>query len=181
MTHRAPNSHTSPVPWKELRDWLIHKRGAVFVRQGGTHIRMRLPNGQSCNIVATQENVSNVVMRAVVDALNWTQVDGRSVPIPPTDRRFMRYPDLREALGYPVQQRNKGKAERQQTTRHGKGDVRRLLEQVRYKLNSLEQEIERDRDPSVYKRLCGALLGADDELTGYFHEDAVIRQHVQVS
>lgn len=173
---KARYSHASPVSWKELRDWLYDERDADFVRQSGsTHVRLRLPNGQAFNIVSEQQHVSFVVMRDVLKALNY-QID-------PSDPLYMRMPDLLKELGYAIVQKNKGRVTPtvKKPKRHGKGDVRRLLEQVRFKVNSLEQEIERDRDASVYDRLCGALLGADAELTGYFHEDAVIRQHVQVS
>lgn len=158
-------THASPISTSELLNWL-HRRGATIVRQNGTtHINIELGNGKKVGVVATQKHVSNVVLRDIASAMN------------------MSFPDLRKAMGKPIQVRRKGKfkPEPKRTMRHTKNDVRRLLDRIHDEADILAMEIETDRDGSVYERLCQALSGAVTSMRGFHYEEDLIRGHTQVS
>jgi len=160
----ASSAHSTPVPARVLFDYLT-KRGAIVVRQTGSHVRVKFPNGQQAGVVASQgKSVSTTILRDIATKLG------------------MSYPGLREALGYPVQVKGKPRAALRAVPARqtSKGDVRRAAVKLRTELGDIERDATtRDRDPSVYKRAATAIEAARKELAAYRVTDVLIRTHTR--
>lgn len=155
-------AHTTPVSARELLSYL-RGRGATIVNVSGSHVRLRLSPGSHVTVVATQANVTAVVLRAVANGLGIT------------------YKALRDELGYPIQSKGKPRAScaaKTPTTKTAsKADVRRTAATLRNELRHIETDAtERDRDPSVYARAHRTLLDALNVLSGYRNADTALRR-----
>lgn len=158
----SPGAHSTPVPARELLDYL-RGRGATVVGVNGSHARVRLPNDAVVTVVVTQDHASALVLRGVANGLGVT------------------YKALRADLGYPIQDKGKPRAScaaaTPTTKTASKADVRRTAAALREELRHIETDaLGRDRDPSVYARAHRTMLAALKALGGYRSADAALRR-----
>lgn len=148
-----------PYNGRTLRRYLEDKHGATFDRQNGSHVHLRLPDGQRVGVLAPSDRITSSLAREIARKLSLT------------------YPDYRAEIGYPIQQRRKG---RNITTDRanpvGRNDVIRLLTEIRHELDIIESDISSgDRDPSIYRRAHESLVAGKAEITSFRIEQHVIR------
>jgi hypothetical protein len=157
---RLQQSFSEPFDGRTLRKYLEKRHDAKFLRQTGSHGRMKLPNGLTVPMVAERTAVTNVVMRKVMEALDMT------------------HRELREDMGFPLTVRRKGRARTQPAkTLPSRKDVIGAIADIRRELAQIEEEVCRGhRDPDAYRRAFEALSAARAEAAGYRTGDQFIRE-----
>lgn len=159
MSFSRRNVSAEPFTGADLAAFLRDK-GAEPVNQRGTHIKWRFPNGQTVPMVPESAQATNLVARAIAKACGMT------------------YPELRSALKRPIPVRNKGRFEpsKPPEKRIGKRTVLRAIDDLRYELDEIEQEIRQgDRDASVYERAHTAVVAAIAEAANFRVTNNLIR------
>lgn len=135
----------APFRGRELRTYLESKHGAEFVRQTGSHVFLRLPNGAIVRAPDTTDVVTVLALRENARVLN------------------MSYPDLMADMGYPVG--NAGRIKRGLTKKPapdrsvGKGEVIRLIDDLASHVDRQRSSCAAGiRDKAFYRRVYDALV-----------------------